>query len=375
MNRDKKAVYLVSLISLAVLFIVLITVKGDSRMIGACILAPMALANCLLIKKRSARSINKKDVLLLMTVLAVITSAGLEMTGIHFGFYKNPYFVNTSVLLRYVLPITVIIISTEIIRNVLTAQKSLAVNIIAFMICVIGEVFTVSTLADVLNFNIFMNVVGMTLLPAITANILYNHISKNYGSLPNVVYRLIISLYVYCLPQITAANDALRSCIKIILPILIFSLILAMFQKGKKNAVNKGGKLTFAGVLLSLGAIVAVAMLISCQFRFGALVIATESMTGEINKGDMIIYERYDDQKIEEGQVIVFSQVDAKIVHRVVKIEKVGGQTRYYTQGDANMTVDSGYRTDADIVGLTDVKISFIGYPTLWLRDVLQGTN
>ena len=128
-------------------------------------------------------------------------------------------------------------------------------------------------------------------------------------------------------------------------------------------------------MLLSLGAIVAVAMLISCQFRFGALVIATESMTGEINKGDMIIYERYDDQKIEEGQVIVFSQVDAKIVHRVVKIEKVGGQTRYYTQGDANMTVDSGYRTDADIVGLTDVKISFIGYPTLWLRDVLQGTN
>ena len=115
-------------------------------------------------------------------------------------------------------------------------------------------------------------------------------------------------------------------------------------------------------------------MLISCQFRFGAIVIATESMTGEINKGDMIIYEAYKGQQIEEGQVIVFLHNDNQIIHRVARIETVGNETRYYTKGDANSAEDSGYRTDADIIGLTDVKIAFVGYPTLWLRELLPSS-
>ena len=118
--------------------------------------------------------------------------------------------------------------------------------------------------------------------------------------------------------------------------------------------------------------VILTAMLISCQFRFGAMVVATESMTGEINKGDMIIYERYDAQPIKEGQVIVFEQFENKIIHRVIKIENIGGETRYYTKGDANKDQDDGYRTEADIVGLTDVKVSYIGYPTLWLRELLK---
>jgi signal peptidase I len=118
--------------------------------------------------------------------------------------------------------------------------------------------------------------------------------------------------------------------------------------------------------------VIALTMLISCQFRFGAIVIATESMTGEINKGDMIIYERYDDQIIEEGQVIVFLDGKSKIVHRVVKIDQFGGENRYYTKGDANVTLDVGYRTEEDIFGLTDIKVAYVGYPTLWLREILR---
>ncbi len=113
-------------------------------------------------------------------------------------------------------------------------------------------------------------------------------------------------------------------------------------------------------------------MLISGQFRFGALVIATDSMTGEINKGDMILYEKYDDQLIKEGQIIIFIQDKSKIVHRVVKIENIGGETRYYTKGDTNEDLDSGYRTASDIFGLTDVKLAYVGYPTLWLRDLIK---
>jgi signal peptidase I len=98
-------------------------------------------------------------------------------------------------------------------------------------------------------------------------------------------------------------------------------------------------------------------------------------MTGEINKGDMIIYERYEDQEIKEGQVIVFLKNNRRIVHRVVEIEYVGGETRYYTKGDANDGLDSGYRVEEDLFGVTDMKIAYIGYPSLWLREMLESIN
>ena len=173
--------------------------------------------------------------------------------------------------------------------------------------------------------------------------------------------------------MITSMSDSLTSCIKIILPIALLGLTSALFEKKKQNATkNKSSKFGAAGTVVTVVIVVAVAMLISCQFRFGALVIATESMTGEINKGDMIIYERYDGQKIKEGQVIVFLQDESRIVHRVVQIENIGGEVRYYTKGDANEDIDDGYRLESDIVGLTDIKVAFIGYPTLLLREIIK---
>ena len=155
----------------------------------------------------------------------------------------------------------------------------------------------------------------------------------------------------------------------------MLALISSLFEKKKKNAVQKGKKLSVIGTVIVIILIISGIMLISCQFRFGAIVIATESMTGEINKGDMIIYERYDGQTIKEGQVIVFQKNQNNIVHRVVEIEHIGGEVRYITKGDANDGVDLGYITDKDIVGLTDMKVAYIGFPTLWLRELLPSSN
>ena len=113
-------------------------------------------------------------------------------------------------------------------------------------------------------------------------------------------------------------------------------------------------------------------MLVSNQFKYGSLVIATESMTGEINKGDVVIFESYDNQTVEEGQVIVFESRNSMIVHRVVDIEIINGNTRYYTKGDANEDKDVGFITDADIVGLANFKVPVIGYPTLWVRSLFE---
>lgn len=372
MNKDKKKVLLISLAIFAVLLVTLFIKVENSKIITAVFTVLLAVLTFLTIKRRRSLSINKKEVLLLLAVMAGIYVALKEITGIYFGFYKNPYFVNSERILSVIIPTALIIVAIEVIRYVILAQNIKSASILTYLSCVLADMLIYSNISGIVNFNRFMDLVGLTIFPAISANVFYHYVSKKYGPFPNIVFRLITALYVYFIPTITSMEDSLDSCIRIIFPIAMLSLTSALFEKKSKKAIKQSGKFSWIGMALTVIVVVSVAMVISCQFRFGALVIATESMTGEINKGDMILYERYDGQKIEEGQVIVFRQDEARIVHRVIQIENINGEVRYYTKGDANEDRDSGYRLDTDIVGLTDVKLAFIGYPTLLLREIIQ---
>lgn len=375
MNKDKRKVLLISFALFAVLLTALFVNVGSSKIVTACLLVPFAALTFFCIKKRSSLSVNKRDVLILMTVIAVIYAVLKEMTGLYFEFYKNPYFVNAKRLTETVIPVFLIIVSTEIIRYVMLSQKIKLVSGITYLSCILADVLIYSNVAGLYSFNRFMDLVGLTLFPAIGANLLYHYLSKRYGMMPNILFRVITTLYVYFIPTVTGMEQALDACVRIIMPIVIYAFVSAMFEKKSKKAVRKGKKLSAVLTVITVIIIISVAMLISCQFRYGALVIATESMTGEINKGDMIIYERYDGQEISEGQVIVFLHDNNRIVHRVIEIKTVDDEVRYYTKGDANDQPDIGYRVEEDLFGVTDFKVAYLGYPTLLIRDLLSGKN
>lgn len=371
MNRDKKILYVICLAVFAVLLLSLFVDFGSSKIVTACLLLLFTPIVMLVIKKRTPLSIKKREVLLINAAVAVIYVVLIHMSGLFIGYYINPYYVNSKTVWTVLLPVIVIIVASELIRTIFLAQKNKLVDVITYFSCVLVEMLTYSNIAGIMNFNMFMDYIGMTLFPALIANIFYHYQSKRFGSLPNISFRIITTAYIYAFDDVSAMSDALNSCIKMILPILMLTFVSALYEKKKKTPKEKrSGKISVFATVVTVALLISVAMLISCQFTYGALVIATDSMTGEINKGDMIIYESYDNQSIKEGQVIVFLQHDNKIVHRVVMIENINGEKRYYTKGDANPDWDSGYRTDADVVGLTDVKIAYIGHPTLWLREL-----
>ena len=375
MTKDKKVLYTIAIVAFAALLTIFVLTSQNSKIFTAIALALLTPVVCVLIKKRCSLSINKREVLLLTVVIAVLYVILVMIAGLFITSYKSPYFVTTETLLAVIIPTAVIIIASEIIRYVFLCQKNGFITVVSWIICVLADVMLFSGIFKIDSFNHFMNLVGMSLFPAICANVYYHYSSKNFGILPNVFFRLITTLYIYFVPQYTEIPDALHACIKILLPLFMLVLTKALFDKKKKTALAKGRNFSIVGTVATVAIIISTAMLISCQFRFGAIVIATDSMTGEINKGDMIIYEQYKNQTIKEGQVIVFLEKGARIIHRVVDIENIDGETRYYTKGDANDENDDGFRTDADIVGLTDFKIAYAGYPTLWLRQLLESSN
>ena len=376
MPVDRKKLYIISASIFAVLLITLLAPKGSGRIIAALLLLPSAIISVLLIKKRTALSLNSHQALMIIGIIAFLYPMLYYLSAVRFGFTKTGYGLKADVIFKFIIPIAVIIVATEVIRYVLCVQKDRIASVFAYFIGLVGEVIICATLSDITNMATFMDVVGLTLFPGFLYNLLFNYISVRYGFLPNIIYRAMTVWIFYLFPYGSSISNSLLAFFNILLPIAIYLFLDFLFEKkaryalGNRTRVGRfvSGTLTVVVVLLMTGTI----MLISNHFRYGSLVIATDSMTGELNKGDVAIFESYDYQSIEEGQVIVFEKSNSMIIHRVVDIKIINGTTRYYTKGDSNDDWDSGYITDAEIIGLVNLKLPYLGYPTIWVRSLFK---
>lgn len=374
---DKKVNRIASASLFAALLLALLLPIGESgRIIAAILLLPAAILIPYFIKKRGILSINKRQVLLIITVIALLYLMAFYLSGIQFGFYRNPYRLTVSNFWRFFLPIAVIIVCTEIVRYVLVAQKDFLTKVLCYVSCVIADMLICSNIPSVTSFNVFMDLVAGALFPALLSNLLYNYLAKRYGMYPNIVFRMLTILHAYTFSITSGIEESIVNLFKLFLPIIIYLFIDALYEKKVRYALGNTSRfwkiasaiLTAIVIVIMVGTV----MLVSNQFKYGSLVIATESMTGELNKGDVVMFERYDDQIIEEGQIIVFEKRGSMIVHRVVEIEIINGVARYYTKGDANEDNDEGFITNAEIVGVTSVKLPYFGYPTLWMRSLFK---
>ena len=372
MSSDKKTLYAFSLSLLLVLSLLLFYPFSYLKIVLAIILGIGAFIIFKFLKKRKSISINTSTVVMITTVSAITFIMGYYLLGINSGFYQSSYKLSFINVLIYVIPIAGSIFAFEYIRTALLSYDSKLVDVLTFISGVLVEILIVSALTTISGFNQFMDMIALTFVPAIVSNVLYNYLSKTYGFVPNMTYRLITSLYLYIIPVVPNVPESIYALMKLAVPLLLMFMIKALFEKEKKMALEK--KNTWATVLYGLvfASVLSTTLIFSNQFTYGAVVIATESMTGELNKGDIVFYKQYEGEPISEEQIILFKQGEGVFVHRVVEIMDINGELRYYTKGDFNEDRDGGYRVNDDIVGITTLKLPYVGYVTLWLREIVE---
>lgn len=89
-------------------------------------------------------------------------------------------------------------------------------------------------------------------------------------------------------------------------------------------------------------------------FGYGAAVVLSGSMEPELSRGDLIVVGEAD--RFQEGDIIVFQDGNALVVHRIIAID--GDEIT--TQGDANNAADDPIHI-ADIKGKVLFWIPFLG--------------
>ena len=373
-NSDKRISYAVTVFALLTLLSTLLAPGKYIRWTSVVALLTIAAMIFFLVKKRSILSYYKRNVLIIMLISSALYLMLYYLCGLHFGFGSTLMKLSFPELFAYAFPITLIILLSEYIRTALEGQKSKLISILTYTVCVITDVIIAGGVLDISTSYRLTDFVGLTLLPALTSNFLFNYVSKRYGMWPCAAYRMIITLYAYLIPFVPNVPTILNAFVLLMLPLIILILIDFAYEKKKRVARERKGKLRFVFPTILVIIMISFVMLVSCKFRYGILVIASPSMTGEINIGDAVIYEDYEYcDEAEENDVIVFTTDSGKkIVHRIIETQTINGQKQYITKGDANEDPDVGFITDENIVGIVHTKVLYIGYPSLWLHEIFD---
>lgn len=370
MYSDKRTIYILSAAVLAA-ELVMLFLPSYSTLLGGAVLLVAAILFAVLAKKKCGPSVFTKQLIFLFLVIAAVYLMGYYVTGVYFGFYPSGYVLSAKTVLLGVLPASAIVVCSEIIRSRLLSQKGKVGAVLAFFICMVSCVLAKQSFGTAKNFDQFMEAFGMALIPAFAENVLYQYLCKRHSPAPNIAFRFITTLYVYFIPFAPATPKLLLALYKLAAPLLAFAFVRALYEKEERRANVRKKALPIVAWTLAFVCAASVVALNSGAFRYATLVIGSGSMSGTLERGDVIVYEKNLSRPVEEGDVIVFEKDQMTVVHRVVEIDHVDGQTRYYTKGDANDEMDSGFITSANVVGCVRLTLHYVGYPTLWLRKLV----
>ena len=380
MKKKKKIIIgLLSFMFLVLLINSFIT-KIFSRYSICAFIFIVLIISYLLLGMEKEKSRYNKDIILSLLIYIAIYYITTYLFGLFIGFNKNVYSSNIILILKNIVPIIILIPLSELLRYIINSKikdNYILLGLSIFVFTLIDTTITIQA-SSFKNFYDTLKVIGLFILPSLSKNYLLTYLTIKVSYKPNLVYRYLMELPRYILPIVTSFGVYIESVIYISFPIIVFIIIYNDFKKReKKNIIlsskfKKNTKFIYYIVTIILITIVS---LTSGYFKYQAIVIATGSMTPNINKGDMVVIEKVapkDAKKLKEGEVLAFKREDKIVVHRIYKIYTSGNEIFFKTKGDHNNAPD-GYLTEAkEILGTVKFNIRYIGYPTVALYEKIN---
>ena len=370
MKKDKLKIYVLELF----LVLFLMGTLFSNRLLTNKIIISIFLVIYAFITKKSINSIKsisvrEKEVRNYMIVFAIFYLIIYYLIGYYVGYYRATYQFGIWVLMHQIIPIILIIISSEILRKEFLSAENKSSLILTFIFGVLVDLVIYTNIYNLNNLQGFLEAVGYVFFASIASNLLYNYISINFGIKSNIIYRIIITIYLYIIPITPDVHMYFKSFARIVYPIIILLVLVDTYEDSTKALTIQNRKVKGIVTVLVMVMILSFTMLISCRFRYGLIVVGSNSMKNALEKGDVLLFDSKNNNIIE-GQVVLFKKDNITVIHRIVRIEETNGIKKIYTKGDNNPQEDSGYITYNDLRGVAKFRIKKMGLLTIWVNEL-----
>lgn len=321
---------------------------------------------------------NKNKMIKYFTLFLISSMIFIYALGLLSGYVRSPYNRSIMGVIKNTAYLLLFYVVLELLRYNIT-KKGEKSKIVYISVIVFTSMIEISLGLLIYNLSVKVEILKfLTILvvPIITKNIVLTSFSKKYGYEVTIIYQLVCNLYYYIMPIYPAFDYFLSSIVNFMQPVLVWALCKNIFDKEEKEDLrNKHivGKVV-AGISLFLAIIII--CLFSNLFRYWIAVVGTGSMKPTINVGDIIIIDKKvskEPNKLHIGDILVFEEKNVIYTHRIIDIENDNGNYKITTKGDRKgNAVDSWVVTNNEIIGVVKFKISYVGYPTVWLNRMIR---
>ena len=379
MKSSEKKLLFIEVFMIIMLIINLFFLQANNFILSIFIIA-MFFISIVLLGYENDRHRFKKDGILLSVIFALIYEILTYLSGLYVGFLRSSYSLTLFGIIQNMIPFLLVVVTGEILRYefVTKGEKKALFYVLTLIVFILLDVSANIYTYDLNSTRVIVEVICVIGIPSIAKNFLLTYWMRRFGILANVIYLSITSLVIFVVPILPNFNKYLQAVIALIYPIILFFItrkILKDEAKHSKLASKTASRIMgLAAFMFTLVLVV----LTSGIFKYYFLTIGSGSMEKELYVGDVVIVKKLNLNEIKEievGTIIVFRMQNKIIVHRVVEIDKIDGSFIFKTKGDNNEERDNWVVTENNLIGLTKHKIPYVGLPSIWLYEFVEGSK
>ena len=377
-TKNLKHVLLISLISIFLVIFNFILKKNfiiyAESVMAAFILVILFLVICFFGYQKDKKNYLKNNIFIKVCQVLTLYFIIIYLLGLYFGFSKIVFSLKPMSILNNIFAPIITFCGLEILRYILTKNNIDNKKMIILFNILIGflELSITTRTLDFNGFEAIYKSFADFIIPISVKQVMLCYLCIYGGLRPTILYRLINVIYMYIVPIHPNFSDSIICMSNILLPLLVLinvNEIVDDFNKEKEFIVRKSNKLQYAVFLVIFGV---VGLFVSGFLPVGIMAIASDSMAPMFSRGSVVVTLKLDGREVKKGDVVSFYKDNKTIVHRIDTVLEDGEEIRYYTKGDANNVVDSGYITYNDINNKVIFSIPLIGYPSIIISELFK---
>ena len=320
----------------------------------------------------------EKDIILIILISSISYYVITYLSGLFFGFNYNVYNLKIINILKNIFPVIVTIVISEVCRFMINTKikENRYILVLSFITFFLVDTCLIFSKIDFSNISNHIDEISLYVIPSISKNILLTYLTTKVNYKTQITYRLINEIPIYMVPIVPNLGPYLQAVCELTLPVIILIFVNNFYKKlpmNKEKIKNKKNyKIMYIITFIFLGIVVSFT---SGLFKHQAIVIASGSMEPCLYRGDVVIVEKLNSEEIKDlntDDILVFRRDNKIVVHRIYKKYESSKEVFFETKGDNNDNPD-GYLIEIDeVLGTTNVKIKYIGLPTVLLYDLFS---
>ena len=319
-------------------------------------------------KRDKYKDIIFKDIIMFILIYIII----YYLSGLILGFKKSPLSFEIFNILKNLIYYVLLIVIIETSKYYLIKENNSKIFLILITIIFIIARLDINYLNSIdNNYTEIFKYLSSNIIPLTLYGIVGTYLIKNSDSKTNVILQLVPSILMYTIPISPNLDWYLYGMFHLIYLLIIYIFIKYEIEKREEN--NKNAKKSIVSLIPISSISVILVLFVLGIFNYVPIGVMSNSMNPIFERGDIVIYKKINNiNTIKKDDIICYQLDNIKVMHRVIKIEKINNKKYFTTKGDNLKTNDPLKVNEEQIIGVIKFTIPKLGYPSVWLYELLK---